>query len=210
MTKIDPYLTIVNKEHNFDESMLEQFNMIKVKDSDGPTYMEEKTYEALGNLSEFLAKKHGIKIGLTSAGRTVERQQQVLNEMIALNGEKAKQTTALPGQSEHHLGTALDVYPTSLKSKILTNITKPLPKDVRKDVVNPIRDDLYAKLHASLEQFGFILRYTKDKQEKTGYPAERWHIRFVGKENAKQMNASNMCLEEYVEFIKSNQNVMGE
>ena len=44
----------------------------------------------------------------------------------------------------------------------------------------------------------------------TGYPAERWHIRYVGKENAKAMNNANMCLEEYVEFLRENENIKDE
>ena len=65
------------------------------------------------------------------------------------------------------------------------------------------KDLMYANLHASLEQFGFILRYTKDKQETTGFKPERWHIRYVGLENAKAMNEKGMCLEEYVEYLQS-------
>lgn len=202
----NPYLTIVNKEHNFNPQMLEKFNMIPVVDSDGPTFMEEKTHEALGELSDYLNTKHGISISLTSAGRTIERQQQVLDEMIAQNGEAAKATTALPGQSEHHLGTALDVIPTSVEYQKTHKFLNKISSKIAARATRHIKDDLYATLHESLEQFGFILRYTKDKQHITGYPAERWHIRYVGKEHAKAMNQGNMCLEEYVEYLKSNQN----
>ena len=205
MKQIDPYLTVVNKNHNFDQSMITPFKMVPVKDEDGPTYMEEQTHKALGELYEYMLETYGIKISLTSAGRTIERQQQVMDEMIALKGEKAKETTALPGQSEHHLGTALDVIPTSTKSKVVYNALKPFSKKAAQKAIAPIKDDLYTKLHSSLEQFGFILRYSKDKQEITGYPAERWHIRYVGKQHAKAMNQGNLCLEEYNELLKQNQ-----
>ena len=51
--------------------------------------------------------------------------------------------------------------------------------------------------------YGFVLRFPKDKQEKTGIVYESWHYRFVGINNAKEMNRLNMCLEEYVEYVNS-------
>ena len=51
--------------------------------------------------------------------------------------------------------------------------------------------------------YGFVLRFPKDKQEKTGITYESWHYRFVGINNAKEMNRLNMCLEEYVEYMNN-------
>ncbi|MBQ5754627.1 MAG: D-alanyl-D-alanine carboxypeptidase family protein, partial [Oscillospiraceae bacterium] len=45
-------------------------------------------------------------------------------------------------------------------------------------------------------EYGFILRYPKDKQAITGIIYEPWHYRYVGPENAKQIKEAGLCLEE--------------
>lgn len=213
MVKLDPHLLLVNKEYLFDPQMLNMFDMVNVTDSDGKTYVEQQTYNAFLNLKKYMEDEYGLTLLLTSAGRTIETQQKVLEEMIALNGEDAKKTTALPGQSEHHTGLALDVRPFPIKLLKTHNFVK---DKISKRLANHIsptpaqKEKMYAVLHENLEKFGFILRYTKDKQEFTGYPAERWHIRYVGEKHAKNINQQNMCLEEYLEFLKSNQTLLGE
>ena len=209
MIELDPYLTIVNKNHHFHPSMIESFKMVDVLDEDGKTYMEAETYKAFCALTEFLEDNYNITLTLTSAGRTIEHQQKVLKEQIAEYGEeKALQITALPGQTEHHLGTAIDAKPFHKKHlKAQGLINNALPSRISNLVLN--KDKLYGTMHKHLEDFGFILRYTPDKEEITGYPAERWHIRYVGKEHAKIMNEGNMCLEEYVKFL-ANHSSRGE
>ena len=157
--------------------------------------------------------EYGLTLLLTSAGRTIETQKKVLEEMVTLKGEDAKKTTALPGQSEHHTGLALDVSPFPIKLLKPHNFVKDKVSKRLANYVGPTaaqKEKMYAALHSCLEQFGFILRYTKDKQALTGYPAERWHIRYVGKQHAQTINEQNMCLEEYLEFLKSNQSSLGE
>ena len=44
--------------------------------------------------------------------------------------------------------------------------------------------------------YGFVVRYLKGKEKETGYMAEEWHLRYVGKE-AKEIAASGLSLEEY-------------
>ena len=48
-------------------------------------------------------------------------------------------------------------------------------------------------------RYGFILRYPEDKSEITGIIYEPWHYRYVGKEYAKEIYESGLCLEEWLE-----------
>ena len=51
-----------------------------------------------------------------------------------------------------------------------------------------------------LPKYGFILRYLKGKEKITGYPAEPWHIRYLGDpEIAAEITARRITLEEYCE-----------
>ncbi len=52
-------------------------------------------------------------------------------------------------------------------------------------------------------EYGFILRFAKDKQEITGITYEPWHYRYVGVEHARYMTEHNLCLEEYLELLNS-------
>ena len=58
----------------------------------------------------------------------------------------------------------------------------------------------YKWLCENAEDYGFVQRYTAEKQSKTGIIPESWHWRFVGINAAKEMNELGYCLEEYVEY----------
>ncbi len=53
-------------------------------------------------------------------------------------------------------------------------------------------------LDSHAQDYGFILRYPKNKESVTKIKYEPWHYRYVGVENAKAMKKSGLCLEEYV------------
>ena len=90
--------------------------------------------------------------------------------------------SALPGQSEHQTGLCMDLIST---------------KNVTLDETfadNPA----YAWLVENAHNFGFILRYPKDKEGITGYSYEPWHYRFVGVEAATAIHEQGITLEEYL------------
>ena len=62
--------------------------------------------------------------------------------------------------------------------------------------------DVWAKIHAKLAEFGFILRYLEGKEAITGYGYEPWHIRYVGSsEIAKEITDKGITLEEYLNVL---------
>lgn len=89
----------------------------------------------------------------------------------------ASEWVAAPGTSEHQLGIAVDINADKTKS---TN------------------DEVYTWLAEHAREYGFILRYPKDKENVTGTGYEPWHYRYVGKEAAKEIWQEGCCLEEYV------------
>ena len=90
------------------------------------------------------------------------------------------QTINKPGTSEHNLGLAIDF-----------------------NYVNYNFDQTkgFKWLKDNAENYGFVLRYDKEKEDITKVIYEPWHWRYVGKENAIKMNELNMCLEEYIEYL---------
>ena len=47
-------------------------------------------------------------------------------------------------------------------------------------------------------EYGFILRFPKDKSDVTGIVYEPWHYRYVGTDAAKAIQEKGITLEEYV------------
>ncbi len=95
---------------------------------------------------------------------------------------KAATVVTRPGTSEHNTGFSADF-------------------NIAEDSFENTAMFTWMQEHAA--DYGFVLRFPKDKQEITGITYESWHYRFVGINNAKEMNRLNMCLEEYVEYMKN-------
>lgn len=209
MSNNNKYLRLINCNNVFDKSMLKDFKFEKVLDVYQLTYLEKETFKSYVKMAKMMNKKHGIALSITSASRTVEEQAKLLeSEIERIGKEKALDKVALPGTSEHHLGLALDVgvhKNTKLnvlhrfKSPLFVRIVARLSKITKEE-----RDEMYKILHTELEEFGFILRYPHNKANITGIKEyEPWHIRYVGIEHAKEIKRLGMCLEEYVEYVKS-------
>ncbi len=123
----------------------------------------------------------GIEYNFNSAYRTQEEQTAILEtrtqEYMTTYGldydearEKALETVALPGTSEHQLGLAVDL----------------------------LGDEAIAWFQEHCWDYGFILRYTEEKESITGIINEPWHFRYVGTAVSLDMKDSGLCLEEYL------------
>lgn len=179
---------LVNKTHKVKENYLKKVALVKAKDIDGEEILVEKeTYAAYLELKNFLKTK-GIELGLDSAFRTLEYQQEIYERFIVQYGiDYANKIVAPVGTSEHHTGLALDIcIKVDNKFSADNNV---LMQHV----------PYYEKIYPYLSEFGFILRYPKGKEKITGYPFEPWHIRYVGKFVATIINENNYTLEEYLE-----------
>lgn len=137
------------------------------------------------------AKADGVRFELVDAYRSYDLQKQLFEEKVqsyinkGLSREDAEKEaatiTARPNTSEHQTGLALDIVTPSY-----TKRDKGFAKT-----------DAFKWLDANAQDYGFTLRYKKDKQDITGVIYEPWHWRFVGVEAARAMKKSGECLEEY-------------
>lgn len=145
--------------------------------------MRQKAGKALEKLFEE-AEKQGIQLYAQSGYRSYERQK----ELYAFKGQRAggvaKQVSARPGTSEHQTGLAMDITCRSVGFKL--NQTFGQTKEGR-----------WVARHA--HQYGFIIRYPKGKEQITRFTYEPWHLRYVGKETATEIQKKNLTLEEYYE-----------
>lgn len=193
---------LVNADHPVDEYFVpaDLVYLKDVLDKKLVTIKYKKTQgvrtavEALQTMLE-AAKEDKITKWQISAGyRTWDDQVKLLNAKISSYRKKNKdwssskarraalKSVAEAGCSEHHLGLAFDI---NVKGAKTFSSTKQ-----------------YKWLKENCWDYGFIMRYTKEKEKITGFTAEAWHIRYVGVNHAKYMQEHDLCLEEYIEGIE--------
>lgn len=129
------------------------------------------------------AQKDGVDLRVWSPFRSYAIQKDLFRQQVARVGgdeEKAATVVARPGTSEHNTGLCADFNMAS-------------------DTFETT--EMYEWMVENAEDYGFVMRYSAEKQAITGVIHESWHWRFVGINNAKQMNRLGMCLEEYVEYL---------
>ncbi len=140
------------------------------------------------------AKEDGINLIVRSPYRTNATQtlyfENKVNSVMKSNPSwtreqaevEAATVIARPWTSEHQLGLAVDF-----------NEVEWWFEDTEQ----------FKWLDAHAHEYGFIMRYPEDKQDKTAVIYEPWHYRYVGVENAKAIKESGLCLEEFVELYKN-------
>jgi len=122
--------------------------------------------------------KAGLNYWITSGYRSYSYQSMLYNNYAARDGyAKADTYSARPGYSEHQTGLAMDV-------------------NVAGDSFGYTPESKW--LAANCWKYGFIVRYPKGKQNITGYKYEPWHIRYLGKQLAKEVYDSGLSLEEFL------------
>lgn len=133
--------------------------------------------KAFNQMKNDAQKNSGIYLNIVSGYRSYSYQKKLYENYVKRDGRKLADTySARPGHSEHQTGLAFDINRAS---------------------------DSFAQTPAAgwlakhCYEYGFIIRYPKDKVHITGFQYEPWHIRYVGKELAKYLYENNLCLEEY-------------
>lgn len=124
-----------------------------------------------------------------SGYRSKEEQSNIYESSLVENGaEYTASYVALPDQSEHQTGLAIDVGKAD--------------KDV--DFIAPSFPDsgIYLKFKQLAASFGFIQRYKEGKEQITNISCEPWHFRYVGSPHAEIMEKNDWCLEEYIDFLQ--------
>lgn len=173
--------TILVNKYNYLKDDYVPDNLENVSTSYALTNMKLVSYakEAFENLSK-AAKKENLNIIAMSTYRSYNYQVNLYNRYVKEDGKEAADTySGRPGHSEHQTGLAVDVFNNK---ETYTNFEKTKEFEWMKDHAN---------------EFGFILRFPKDKEKETGYQYESWHYRYVGKDIATYIKKHNISFEEY-------------
>lgn len=178
-------LTLANSENPIPKDY-----KITLESIDEYRKFDSRAINYLKNMLNDIRKEGITNIWVQSSYRSVEDQTRIYNNKVqeyknkGKSEENAKKLTEevinKPGCSDHNLGLGVDF-----------NYVKEDFEDTQ----------AYKWLIKNAEDYGFVLRYPKNKENITKVNYEPWHWRFVGIDDAKKMNELKMCLEEYVEYL---------
>ena len=185
-------LILVNEDHQYFGGGEDLVSILEKNDEKGITYFTsvDYTYTILANvyepmvkmISDFYSIYSNDTLTIYGSYRTTEFQQQLYDEDLANTGDDKSTRVAKPGFSEHESGYAFDFSET----------------------VNNDYDGTgdFAWINENCYKYGFVLRYTKEKESITKIQPEPWHFRFVGIPHSYYMTKNNLCLEEYIDLLR--------
>ncbi|KOP30517.1 hypothetical protein ADM98_07895 [Exiguobacterium sp. BMC-KP] len=130
------------------------------------------------------AKSEGVTLNAVSGFRSGARQKVLYNNYVARDGKAAAdQYSARPGHSEHQTGLTFDISSPSVGNGLTA-------------ALGDTKEGKWIANNAA--KYGFIVRYDRGFQSRTGYTYEPWHIRYVGVDVATQIKNNGQTLEEYM------------
>ena len=144
--------------------------------------MRKEAKEAFEMLSE-ASIANGTPVYGQSAYRPYSMQENLYKSAVNNLGQKqADIDTARPGHSEHQTGLTIDVSSTKGGNMLYFDKTKS-----------------FTWMNENAHKYGFILRYTKENENITGFMYESWHYRYVGVKVATDMhdNYPELSYDEY-------------
>lgn len=191
--KNDWRLLLINKQHPVpDDYEVELGNINTMK---GVMKCDARIIDDLLNMLQS-AKEDGVYLQICSPYRDYAYQEMLFDRKINMYMGAGysymeayilgSQVVTVPGASEHQLGLALDIV-----SSTYTALDEGFGDT-----------DAGKWLYEHSREYGFILRYPKDKEYITGIDFEPWHFRYVGVEAATVIMDEGITLEEFVERLE--------
>lgn len=188
---VDEYITLINSENTLDSSYIPD-DLIEIsytrRDGRATQKMRLAAAKALDAMFMEMYANGFTDVTVTSAYRSYDYQKQLFDNKLNYYKQyydsntaytKTAKENAVPGTSEHQSGLCADLHNLAAASQSFE------------------AEKAYKWLVANCADFGFILRYPKNKQDITQIIYEPWHYRFVGRYHAQKIMQSGLCLEEY-------------
>jgi D-alanyl-D-alanine carboxypeptidase len=186
-------LILINKDHEYFSSHNEDLvSIIEMNQENERTCFTavdstytilKQVYVPMANMiQDFYDETQNDTLIIYGSYRTNDFQRELYQADLDKTGEDESESVAPPGYSEHESGLAFDFSET-------TNYDY----DGKGD---------FEWLNKNCYKYGFVVRYTKDKEAITKFKDEPWHFRYVGIPHAYYMNSNDLCLEEYIDLIR--------
>ena len=186
-TDTDSLLIVANKKHKLPDGYVPSDLVTPNIAQTAACLMRAPAAEAIAAMSDAAAQE-GVTLMISSAYRGEDYQSQLYYGYVASYGtETADTISSRPGYSDHQTGLAADfVEGDGSLNGINFN-----------QAFEDTASGAWLRDHA--HEYGFIMRYPKDKQDITGYAYEPWHFRYIGIEDATKIYETGVycSFEEY-------------
>lgn len=170
---------LVNKHRQLSKDY-EPIDLVKISDKYAVDNNQKASRVALNAFISMYnaASKEGYGLIINSSYRSYEQQQELCDQYRQLYGDSyVEKYVALPGFSEHQTGLSFDIGSTN--TNVFANSKE------------------YEWMQENAYKYGFIQRFPKGYEDVTGFRAEPWHYRYVGKKIAKYIYDEKITYEEY-------------
>ena len=184
-------LILVNNDNEYKGKGEDLVSVYDVKDKDGTesytvmsadVKLKKDAADALNEMLKAFAKETGRDDIVVDGGYRSKEEQQEL-----FNAAEDKSAAAKPGFSDYHAGYSIDFGISGADGMV--------------EDFDGTGD--YSWFEENSYKYGYILRYPDGKKDSTGYDYRPWHFRYVGKEHAYYIVKNSLCLEEYVEQVRT-------
>jgi D-alanyl-D-alanine carboxypeptidase len=140
--------------------------------------MHETALAAVNKLFSALSDQGVDTLYVSSGYRDHASQKKIYDDI------DDKSYAQPPNHSEHQTGLAADILAIGLSQQEMAE------------------SRTGRLLMENSWKYGLILRYPEGKQEITKIAAEPWHFRYVGQPHAWFCKQNDLCLEEYIQYMK--------
>ena len=132
-----------------------------------------------------------VRLTVYTAYRSSAAQQALYEKGYKTYGEDTAEHVPMAGHSDYQAG--LSVY----FKHSANGLTYEMSSQEAKGALEWLKANAY--------KYGFVFRYPPEKADITGISDEnaQYQLRYVGKAHALFMNEFNLCLEEYISFLKT-------
>jgi len=129
------------------------------------------------------AETAGNPVDIAAAYRSYIAQDSLYRRRVQTEGVAvAKAKTALPGHSEHQLGTTVDFKTAGQLDVDAAWESTPAGKWMAKEAW----------------KYGFVMSYPAGESRATCYWYEPWHYRYFGVEKAREIHGSDLTVREFL------------
>jgi D-alanyl-D-alanine carboxypeptidase/LAS superfamily LD-carboxypeptidase LdcB len=162
------------------EGLVEIKSQIPTKDSRN-LCLNEEVANQLKKLYDS-AKTAGVDIEVTSGFRDYSTQEILYSNRVK---DVDVESIAIPGHSEHQLGTTVDLSTSEINGDSASSEFK--------------NTSAYKWLSNNAYKYGFTMSYPQGRS--TGYIFEPWHYRYLGVDEATEVKNKNLTIQEYLESL---------
>lgn len=148
-------------------------------------YISESINNALTEMLD-VAKEEGYALVVTQGYRSYDDQKEAYDNYRAYHTlEESDKYAARAGHSEYQTGLSL--------------LIKPYNK-IEEDISTSLENEW---LLNNAHEYGFILRYPKDKEDITGFSYDPWRFRYIGEKAAKYIYENDITFDEYYAYYEN-------